>query len=109
MRPSVVVEPEVFLQPSAGLNAVAVGLQVDLLVLHRPPQPLDKYVVLAPAPAVHADLHPVVLEYLPELAAGELAPLVASEHLRPSPAQRQERTLRVLQRVNAEVHLHSVG
>ena len=34
-RPPVVVEPEVFPQPSAGLKAVGVGLQVDLLVLHR--------------------------------------------------------------------------
>ena len=50
MGPPVVVEPEVFSQPSVGLKTVGVGLQVDLLVLHRLPQPFDEDVVLVPAP-----------------------------------------------------------
>ena len=53
--------------------------------------------------AVPADLHPVVLEYLPELAAGELAPLVGVEHLGRSLLQG------VAQRLGAKAGLQSVG
>ena len=82
-----VVEPEGLSQPSGGLKAVGVGLQVDLFVLHRPALPLDKYVVLVPASAIQADLHRVILEYLRELAAGELTSLVGVEYIWPSLAE----------------------
>ena len=57
-----------------GLLGVGVGLQVNILVLHRPPQPLHEDIVGIPTFPVHADLHSVVLEDLGELPAGELAP-----------------------------------
>ena len=70
-----------------GLPRVGVSLQVHLFVFHRPPQTLHEDVVgVSPLP-VHADLHPVVLEDLSELQAGELAPLVGVEHFRLAIAQ----------------------
>ena len=50
-----IVESEVAGQLLPGLGDAFVGVQVDVLVLHALPQPLDKHVV-DPAPlAVHAD------------------------------------------------------
>ena len=80
--PEPVVEPEIVFQPPLGLQDAGVGFQVDLLILHRPPQSLHEDVVLVPPLAVHADLHPLLLEDLGELQAGELAALVGVEHLR---------------------------
>ena len=42
--------------PGRASRTVVVGLQVDLLVLERAPEPLDEDVVEAAALAVHADL-----------------------------------------------------
>jgi len=41
----VVVEVEVRLQPALRLDAIGVVVQIDLLVLDRPPQPLNEDVV----------------------------------------------------------------
>ena len=84
----VVVEPEVGSQFQSCLDGVDVGFQVDLLVLHRPPQPLHEDVALVPALPVHADLHTSVLKDLGELPAAELTALVGIEHLGPAPGQR---------------------
>ena len=99
----VVVEPEVVAQFPAGLCGVGVGFQVHLLILHGAPQPLHEDVVGVPALPVHADLHPVFLQHLSELQAGELTPLVGVEDLRLALPQR------LLQGVDAEVGLQGVG
>ncbi len=80
MEPRVIIEPEVVTKFSSGLIGAGVGLQVNLLILHRPPQPLHHDVVLVPPIAVLADLHPLVLKLPGEPLAGELAPLVGVEH-----------------------------
>src|SRR6195952_1607954 len=59
-----------------------VGLQVDLFVLDRPPQPFDEDVVAPRAPAVHADGDPSLPQHAGEGVAGELRALVAIEDLR---------------------------
>ena len=82
MRSLVVVEPEVGAQFPPGFTGVGVGFQVHLLVLHGAPQPLHEGVVVVPPLPVHADLHPVFLQYLSEFQAGELTALVGVEHLR---------------------------
>src|SRR4029077_11143339 len=41
-------------------DAVARRAQVDPFVLHRPPQALDKDVVVAAPASIHADLDPVI-------------------------------------------------
>ena len=56
MWPLGVVEAEVAVQVGLCLPAVGVGLQVNLLILDRPPQSFHEYVVaVAPFP-VHTDL-----------------------------------------------------
>src|SRR5271165_3087826 len=74
-------EVEIPAQRRARLGDGVVGLEVDLLVLHRPPEPLDEDVVAPGALAVHADGDPVRLEDAGERLAGELAALVAVENL----------------------------
>ena len=91
--PLVVVEPKVLTQPPPNLKGVGVGFQVHLLVLHCAPQPLQKDVFDVPPLTIHADPHPSILKNLGELPAGELAPLVGVEHLRPSPLQRFSQSL----------------
>ena len=56
-------------------------MQVDGLVLERTPQALNEDVVQAPAPAVHGDGDPGLVEHGGELLAGELAALVGVEDL----------------------------
>ena len=57
--------------------------------IHGAPQPLyNKGVVGIPPLPAHADLHAAVLQDMGELPAGELAPLVGVEHLRPTLPQR---------------------
>ena len=46
---------KVRLQPLMTIGSRRVLLDVDVLVLHRSPQTLDRHVVDAPALAVHAD------------------------------------------------------
>src|SRR5256885_15419468 len=65
----------------AALLSDAVGrwAQVDPLVLHGPPQALDKDVVVAAPASVHADLDPVIPQHCGELVAGELRALIGIE------------------------------
>lgn len=79
VRPARVVEREVSFQPSLGLRNAVVGVQIDLVVLDRTPQALDKDVVAPAALAVHADLDAAILEQRGEVGAGELAALVGVE------------------------------
>ena len=60
-------------------DAVGRWAQIDPLVLHGPPQALDKDVVVAPPAAIHADLDPVIQQHLSELGAGELRALIGIE------------------------------
>jgi len=82
MRAGGVVELEVAGELLLRLGHAVVCVQIDMLVLHAPPQSLDEHVVHPSALAVHADLHVVILEHLGELDAGELASLVGVEDLR---------------------------
>ena len=101
VRPFVIVEREVGAQPGAGLGHRRVVLQVDLLVLHRPPKPLDEDVVERPAAAVHADLHAGRPQQARERVAGELRTLVGIEYLRPPGRKRP------FERIPAELTVQS--
>ena len=48
--------------PARACGHAVVGVQVDLLVLERAPEPLDEHVVEAAALAVHADRDPAVAQ-----------------------------------------------
>ncbi len=54
-----------------------IGVQIDLLIFDRPPQPLDKDVVAPRAAAIHADRDRVLQQQAGECGAGELAALDA--------------------------------
>ena len=84
MGPLGVVKLDPLADDPLGPEAVGQLVQVDRLVLERPPEALDEDVVHAAAPAVHGDGDIRVLERAGEVAAGELAALVGVEDLRPA-------------------------
>ena len=79
-----VKEAEVGLKPCLQISNAVVGVQVNMLVLHRAPESLDKDVVHPSSFAIHADCNVVRLQDAGELFAGELAPLIGVEDLRPA-------------------------
>ena len=82
MGPLGIVELNPLADHPFGLEAVGQLVQIDRLVLERPPEALDKDVVHVAAPAIHGDRDARVLEQIGELEAGELAALVGVEYLR---------------------------
>ena len=50
-----IVEVQVAQQCASGMADAVVGMQIDLLVLERLPQPLDEHVVAPATLAIHAD------------------------------------------------------
>ena len=60
----------------SGLASPLEGIEVDALVLKRPPEPLYHNVILPSPLAVHRDTHRSVPQRLRKIKAGELAPLV---------------------------------
>ena len=101
--PLVVVEVKVALESGVERLPVGIVLEVHILVLHRPPQPLDEHVVERPAAAVHADAYCGLEQRTRELLARKLAALVGVEDLRMALAQR------LPERRNAEPASHTVG
>jgi len=69
-----VVKPEIPPQPRPSFQTIGIVPQIDLLILHHPPQPLHKHVVHRPAPSVHADLNPPRLQPTRKRLAGKLCP-----------------------------------
>ena len=55
MRAAAIVKVEIPANRGAGVWYAVVSVQIDLLVLYRPPQPLDEHVVPPRALAVYAD------------------------------------------------------
>src|SRR5690242_8914323 len=79
MRSLEVVELEVARYARTSLDEVTIGVQVDLFVFQRAPQPLDEDVVQAASFAVHADAYSGVTQNARERLGGELRPLVCVE------------------------------
>jgi hypothetical protein len=77
MRPPGVVEVQIPADRRLCLGNRVVGPEVDLLVFHRPPQPLDEHIAPPGTLAVHADLDLVLLQQAGERLAGELTTLDA--------------------------------
>lgn len=99
-----VVEANPLDEPFAKFSASVERVQVEVMVLDRPPQPFDEDVVLAAAAAVHADGDVVVLEDLSEGDAGELGALVGVEDLRLAVALQS-----LSERLDAELRVQGVG
>jgi hypothetical protein len=55
MRAPAVVEIKVAAKSGARLRHAGIGVQVHLFILHRAPEPFDKYVVALGRLAIHAD------------------------------------------------------
>src|SRR5208283_5248370 len=75
MRPLAIVEVQIPAERSTCVANSVVGMQIDLLVLDRSPQPLDKDIVAPRAAAIHADRDRVLQQQASECGAGELAAL----------------------------------
>ena len=98
-----VVEFEIPLQTEVSLRRRLVIVKINLLVLDRSPQTLDKNIVKIPTATVHADSDPLVLQYTGEILVGKLCSLIAVEYLRLFAIQR------FLQCLHAERALKSIG
>src|SRR3990170_3709290 len=77
MWPLVIVKLQVALKALPCFPRTAVVLQVNILVLDRPPQPLREHVVYRSSLAIHTDLDVRIQEKLNVLWTREVAPLVA--------------------------------
>src|SRR6516165_5029876 len=58
VRPAVIIEAKPLTDADARLEAVGIGLQMDLLMLQAAPQPFDEDVVQPAPAAIHADPDP---------------------------------------------------
>jgi hypothetical protein len=88
-----IVEGQVPADRGSGLADCVVGPEVDLLVLDRPPEPLNEDVVASGAPSIHADGNAGLEQHAREVVAGELRALIDVEDL--GPAVPGKRLLRV--------------
>ena len=104
MSPVVVVKTDPGVEaPAQGRTAIK-RVQVKVLILDGPPEPLDKDVVLAAPPPIHADGDVVVFKYLRKGFAGELRALVGVEDLR-APVTDQG----LLEGLDTKVRLKGIG
>lgn len=69
-------------KPAVEIRSAAKRSQINVMVLERPPKPLDKDVVLASAAAIHGNGHTGTLERCGEQLAGKLGTLVGVENVR---------------------------
>ena len=104
MRSRVIVEAEVAPDSLARLGQRIIGVQVDLLILERPPQPLHEDVVEVAPLAVHADLNLPVAQGSGEVPRRELRSLVGVKDGRPAEAREG-----VPQGLEAEARVQRVG
>ena len=65
----------------SGFGSVLKVVQVDTLVFEGAPETLNEDIVDPPTLAIHRYPYPGAFEYLGEVLAGELAPLVGVEDL----------------------------
>lgn len=87
-------------QPRAGLE----GMEVDALVLERPPEALDDDVVYPSASAIHADADLGLAQHAGEGLRSKLTALIGVKDIRLA-----EAALCFLQRRDAEAGIHGVG
>lgn len=101
MWTSAVVEAQIPADGSAGLGHGFVGVEIDLLVFDRPPEPLDEHVVPPCALAVHRDGNLSLFQHGGEVDGGELRSLVGVEDVGLAVTGQ-----RLLDRFDAEIGFH---
>ena len=104
MRALGVVKGKVFCQPDQQFPHRGVAVEVHVFMLDAAPKPLHKDVVVRPAPTVHTDGNALAFQNVREYIAGELAALVAVEHLGLAMLSQG-----VFQAVHAERRFHAVA
>jgi len=104
VAPLQVVKPDPLGQPLSQLGTAVEGMQVQVMVFEGPPEPLDKDVVPALAPSVHADGDVVILEHLSETVTDKLTALVGVEDFRPAMAAEG-----LLKGLNTEIRVQGIG
>jgi hypothetical protein len=82
VRSGLIVKAEVGTEAAFGLKDVGIGPEINLLVFHRTPEPLDEDVVQTTPLAVHRDLDAVGQQHAGKLQGGKLTALVCVEDLR---------------------------
>ena len=105
VRSPVVVAAKPVLKSRVQHRYGGVLLEVDFLVFHAAPKPLDEHVVHPAALAVHADFHSQFSQAPGPFRRGELTSLIGVENLRNTPGG----THRTLQSLQAQIGSHGVG
>jgi len=82
VRFTVVVQLKIVIQACPKGVSVLMGMEVDVLILYAPPQPLDEYVVQVAAFSIHADADVAFQQNGGEGVSGKLGALVRIEYLR---------------------------
>lgn len=77
--------------------------QMNFIVFHAAPKPLDKNIIHCPAKAIHAEFDAFFEQYTGETVVGNLRTLVGVEYPRPSVTLN-----RLFQAINAETGIHYV-
>lgn len=72
MWASAIVEVQISTDASAGLGHGLVGVEIDLLVFDRPPEPLDEDIIPPCTLAIHRDFNPGLLQHRREVDGGKL-------------------------------------
>ncbi len=98
---SAIVKIQIPVDRSARLADTGVGIEIDLFVFDRFPDPLNKNIVAPRAFAVHADGYGIVQQHTGEGCAGKLVFLIGDEDVRPAVFGQS-----LLNRFDAERRLH---
>ena len=75
-----IVKDQITADPSAGLGHNFEGPKINLLLIDRPPEPLDKDVVPPYAPS-HPSIQPTLLQHRREVDGHEIRSLVGIEYV----------------------------
>lgn len=102
VRSLVAVESKVVRQPLMTIGSRLVSLEVDVLVLERPPETLNEYVIEGSSLAVHADRDASRMESFREEGTCKLSSLIGVEDFRRSLVQC------FVKRLEAEIDVHRV-
>ena len=81
MWASAIVKGQISADASAGIGHGLVGVEVDLLVFDRTPEPFDEHVVPPRPLAIHRDGDFRLLQHCGEVDRGELRSLVGVEYV----------------------------
>jgi len=70
------------MQSCTSFQDILVIVQVDILLLHTPPESFDEDVIQTPPPSIHTDGYLVRLQYTRKLRTREMTTLITVEDLR---------------------------